>query len=159
MNVIHPEAPKADLRPAATPAVTAPAPVVEPTAKRPFWPWLLGLAALGGAGLDRLVGLLRALAPAATTAAGTNKPGRDRVEPPHIRTHSQASPATQMAIRKVHHPAPSQMQAMAAGPSSAAVRARLRRSPQLRAALTPPGPRSGAPARRSRRAPRRSGPR
>ena len=69
MNVIHPEAPKADLRPAATPAGTAPAPVIEPTAKRPFWPWLLGLAALGGVGFYALEMRQEATAPAATTAA------------------------------------------------------------------------------------------
>ncbi len=69
MNVIHPDAPKAEARPAtATPAAVVAAPAIEAPAKRPFWPWLLGLLALGGAGFYALEMRPEAPAPAAATA-------------------------------------------------------------------------------------------
>lgn len=85
MNVIHPEAPKAETRPAATPMVAHPAPVVEPAAtQRPFWPWLIGLAALGGVGFAVLE--MRGEAPApATAAAPALPPGEFRLNEVEMR--------------------------------------------------------------------------
>lgn len=73
MNVIHPDAPQAAARPVtAAPAVVELAPVVEAQAKRPFWPWLLGLAALGGVGFAVLE--MRGDAPAPAAAAAPALP-------------------------------------------------------------------------------------
>src|SRR3954468_14613424 len=68
--------------------------------------------------------------PATSTSSGTAMPGSRRVEKPQSRTHSQASNAAATAISAVQASAPSQMQRMAAGTSSAAESARLRRSGQ-----------------------------
>ncbi len=82
MNVIHPDAPLADARPAASPTV---APVIaEPAPKRPAWVWALGLLALAGAGWFVLEGREDA-APPALAAAPALPPGEFRLNEADMR--------------------------------------------------------------------------
>ncbi len=69
MNVIHPEATKADPRPAASEPAAAPAALETSAPSRPLWPWLIGVAILGAAGWYVLEGREAALPPAAATPA------------------------------------------------------------------------------------------